>query len=158
MSKTYVTLMVLVVLVGGAFLLWRGKTLEAPAGDTTDTTGARTTGYDVKKVEGTGAKVQLDTKVETAAAAKEFTVTGSNYSFSPNAITVKKGDKVKITFKNSNGFHNFVLDEFNVTSKTINGGASDTVEFTADKTGSFRYYCSVGNHRAMGMWGTLKVE
>lgn len=34
----------------------------------------------------------------TASAEKEFTVVGQNYSFSPSHLTVKKGDKVKITF------------------------------------------------------------
>ena len=33
-----------------------------------------------------------------------------------------------------------------------------TAEFTADKVGSFEYYCSVGSHRSMGMKGVLKVE
>ena len=34
----------------------------------------------------------------------------------------------------------------------------EVLEFTADKAGSFEYYCSVGEHKAMGMVGTLKVE
>ena len=32
------------------------------------------------------------------------------------------------------------------------------VEFTVDKTGTFEYYCSVGQHRANGMVGNLIVE
>jgi plastocyanin len=94
----------------------------------------------------------------TVGAVKEFTISGQNFSFTPSAITVKKGDKVKITFKNVNGFHNLMIDEFKVATKTIQGGTEESVEFVADKTGSFQYYCSVGTHRAMGMWGTLKVE
>ena len=87
-------------------------------------------------------------------AEKDFTVEGSNYKFAPSTLTV---NKVKITFKNSGGFHDFVLDEFGVKTKVIPSGQSATVEFTADKTGTFDYYCSVGNHRAMGMQGTLTV-
>lgn len=45
-----------------------------------------------------------------------------------------------------------------VKTKVINGGETDTVEFTPDKAGSFEYYCSVGKHRAMGMKGTVTVE
>ena len=89
---------------------------------------------------------------------KEFTITGQNYSFSPSTITVKKGDTVKITFKNSGGLHDLRIDEFNLATKEINGGQQDVAIFTADKTGAFEYYCSVGNHRAMGMKGMLKVE
>ena len=92
------------------------------------------------------------------SAIKEFTVTGKNYSFSLSAITVQKGDQVKILFKNEGGFHDLKIDEFNVATKQIKGGETDTIEFTADKSGSFEYYCSVGSHRAMGMKGTLTVE
>lgn len=94
----------------------------------------------------------------TERTVKEFTISGQNFSFVPNSITVKKGDKVKINFKNTEGFHNLNIDEFNVATKTISGGQEESVEFTADQTGSFQYYCAVGSHRAMGMWGTLKVE
>lgn len=91
-------------------------------------------------------------------AVKEFTVTGSNFSFDPKTITVKKGDRVKVTFKNKDGFHDFVIDEFNVATKQIQGGQQEVVEFVADQAGSFEYYCSVGQHRANGMFGSLVVE
>jgi plastocyanin len=89
---------------------------------------------------------------------KIFEVDGSNFTFSPKSITVKKGDKVKINFVNKDGFHDFRIDEFKVATNKINGGSSESVEFTADRSGSFEYYCSVGNHRAMGMSGKLIVE
>ena len=89
---------------------------------------------------------------------KEFTITGSSFSFSQSTINVKKGDTVKITFKNSGGMHDFVLDDFSVRTKVISSGETDSIQFTADKTGQFEYYCSVANHRAMGMKGTLTVE
>jgi len=89
---------------------------------------------------------------------KEFTITGNNYSFLPANFAVKKGDKVRVVFKNVEGFHDFKIDEFNVATKKISAGAEDAVEFTADKTGSFEFYCSIGDHRAMGMKGILTVE
>ena len=52
----------------------------------------------------------------------------------------------------------FKIDEFGVATKTIKGGEEELVEFVADKVGSFEYYCSIGTHRAMGMWGTLRIE
>lgn len=90
--------------------------------------------------------------------SKKITVVGSSFRFSPNEIRVKKGDVVTIVFQNSGGLHDFVIDEFNVKTKQISGGESETVTFTADKTGTFEYYCSVGNHRQMGMKGNLIVE
>jgi len=89
---------------------------------------------------------------------KEFTVTGENYVLSPSTIRVKKGDRVKITFENSEGFHDFNIDEFDVATERISEGQEETVEFVADKTGTFAYYCSVGNHRDSGMEGRLIVE
>lgn len=85
-------------------------------------------------------------------------VTGSNFKFDKSEIRVKQGDTVKITFKNTQGFHDFVIDEYNVKTKQQNGPAEETVTFVADKPGTFEYYCSVGQHRAMGMKGNLIVE
>jgi plastocyanin len=94
----------------------------------------------------------------TKNTTQEFTVNGSNFKFDPQEIIVKKGDTVKVTFKNTGGMHDFVIDEFNVKTKKLATGEQESVQFVADKTGSFEYYCSVGQHRTMGMWGTLKVE
>lgn len=84
-------------------------------------------------------------------------VEGSSFKFSPTNITVKKGEAVTIVFKNAGGIHDFVIDEFNVKTAQIQGGAMEEVTFTPDKAGTFEFYCSVGNHRAMGMVGTLTV-
>lgn len=100
----------------------------------------------------------VNTDTKDVPKTKEFTVTASNYSFAPNMITVKKGETVKINFVNSVGFHDLKIDEFKVATKKINGGATDSVTFVADKAGSFEFYCSVGSHRAMGMKGTLVVQ
>ena len=60
--------------------------------------------------------------MERAGEVKEFTVSAQNYSFTPSTLTVNKGDRVRITFTNSGGTHDFVLDEFNVkTSKWKTG-------------------------------------
>jgi plastocyanin len=71
---------------------------------------------------------------------------------------VKKGDTVTITFKNSVGFHDWKLDEFKAATAKLAAGKEETVTFVADKTGTFEYYCSVGQHRANGMVGNLIVE
>ena len=89
---------------------------------------------------------------------KTFDMNGGNFYFTPNKITVNKGDKVTIVFHDDGGTHNFMIDEFNVKTATIQGGNTTTVTFTADKTGSFQYYCSIGRHKKLGMWGTLTVQ
>lgn len=89
---------------------------------------------------------------------QDITVTGSSFTFAPAAFTVKKGQKVRLTFKNSGGNHDFVVDELGVSTKLLKSGEEQMVEFTPDKSGSFEFYCSVGNHRAMGMKGIITVQ
>ena len=93
-----------------------------------------------------------------APAEKTFTVTGRNFAFSMDEIRVKKGDRVTINFSATEGFHDFILDAFNVRSERVQPGQTTSVTFVADKAGTFEYYCSVGSHRALGMVGTLVVE
>ncbi len=73
-------------------------------------------------------------------------------------IRVKEGDKVRIEFSSQEGFHDFVIDEFNVATEKVSADGSSAVEFVADKKGTFEYYCSVGKHRANGMFGKFIVE
>jgi len=94
----------------------------------------------------------------TSGPIKEFTVQGGNYYFNPGQITVNKGDRVKITFQNNDGFHNLTVDGFNVATPAIGAGQNASVEFTADKAGSFQYYCNIDGHRDKGMNGTLTVK
>ena len=99
------------------------------------------------------------------APVKEFTmqsfveqVNGTFYpQFSIKEIRVDEGDLVRIKVTNTAGNHDFKLDEFNVYSATpLN--QEMTIEFIADKTGTFEYYCTMPGHRAMGHWGTLIVS
>lgn len=90
-----------------------------------------------------------------------FHVTGGSFYFTPNEIRVKQGDKVKIIFTNVLGTHNLIFVDFGgLGTKTIKGGESDTIELTADKKGTYEFYCSVGNgyHRMKGQIGVLLVE
>jgi len=100
----------------------------------------------------------VPSQTSTELVANAITVEGGEFYFKPNEIRVKQGEKVTITLKNAGKMsHDFVLDEFNVRSETINEGTT-TVEFTPDKKGTFEFYCSVGSHRKMGMKGNLIVE
>jgi len=90
--------------------------------------------------------------------AKVFNLTGKMFAFSQTEIRVNKGDTVTINFSSTEGFHDWTVDEFNARTKQVNTGEPASVTFTADKTGTFEYYCSVGQHRAMGMKGNLIVK
>lgn len=95
---------------------------------------------------------------DSDAAVKEITVTNEGFDFIPREIRVNVGDTVRITYENGGGFHDWVLDEFDAATSQFSGGSSETVEFVADEAGTFEFYCSVGNHRARGMWGNFVVE
>ncbi len=164
MKNSYIILIVVLVVALALFFGFKSKNLEAPAEvgtenniDNSAAGGTQLT--ESERPDGEGDTLDTDLGVEVSVGAvKEFTIEGKNFSFTPNMITVKKGDKVKITFKNSAGFHDFVIDEYGVATKQAQAPDTEVLEFTANKAGTFEYYCSVGSHRAMGMFGTLKVE
>jgi nitrite reductase (NO-forming) len=113
----------------------------------------------VTEVESVGTEVTpLTSEATLSGSVKEFTVDGSSFEFDPKTITVSKGDTVKITFKDNDGRHDLVVDGYNVRTNVIGPGATDTVEFVADKSGSFEYFCSVSNHKELGMTGKLVVQ
>lgn len=94
-----------------------------------------------------------------ASEMTEIEVVGTEFAFAPKALSVTKGDKVRINFKNSGKFpHNLTVDELGIASKTINPGETDVVELTVDKTGTFPMYCSVDTHRQQGMEGSVTVK
>ncbi|MEM3091123.1 MAG: cupredoxin domain-containing protein [Candidatus Pacearchaeota archaeon] len=110
----------------------------------------------------TGATTKNNTK-SPDQNLKVFVITGENFRFIMDGVEnpelkVKMGDKVRIEFINKEGFHDWVIDDFNAATKKIRAGEKATVEFIANKKGTFEYYCSVGEHRAMGMKGFLIVE
>lgn len=101
---------------------------------------------------------QSTTEDSTMAKSQIISVEGGGFYFKPNQIKVKKGEKVTLEFKSIGQQHNFVIDELNVKTPLTASGTTSKVEFTPQSAGTFNFYCSVGNHRAMGMEGTLVVE
>lgn len=85
-------------------------------------------------------------------------LSGKNFEFNVKEIRVKRGEKITIHFESADGFHDLVIDEFDVRTEKLKTGGMQMVTFTPDKTGTFEYYCSVGSHRANGMVGKLIVE
>ena len=99
-------------------------------------------------------------KEEVGGAAEgnviEIEVEATEYSFEPATIRVKAGDVVRIKITNvGNIFHTFTIDEFNINVR-LNPGQSETIEFVADKTGTFTIYCIP--HKPLGMVGDLVIE
>lgn len=89
---------------------------------------------------------------------RTFEIRGGMFFYDVKELRVREGEVVKIVFTNDEGFHDFVIDEFDARTEKIAAGKTAEVTFTASKKGTFEYYCSVGDHRAKGMKGTLIVE
>jgi cytochrome c oxidase subunit 2 len=90
--------------------------------------------------------------------AHEIQMTAKKYEYSPNPIRVKKGEHVRLIITATDRDHGFKLEAFNVEQK-LKKGIPTTIEFTADKAGTFPFKCSV--HCGLGhggMKGTLIVE
>jgi plastocyanin len=85
-------------------------------------------------------------------------IKGSNFAFDVKEIQVTEGDTVTINFESTEGFHDWVVDEFNAATAQVNPGTPTSVTFVADKAGTYEYYCSVMQHRSMGMIGALVVN
>lgn len=155
MGKNLLAVLVIIAALGVGLYVMTNRTSNTPS-SVTPTTAPTMAAAQTSPAPSTSSAMMEEKNAMTNV--KEFTVEGGNFSFTPNMLTVKKGDTVKITFKNLEGIHDFKLDEFTVATKQIPAGSEETVEFVADKTGSFEYYCSVGKHRQMGMKGTLVVQ
>ena len=93
-----------------------------------------------------GVSTQMD------GNTKVITVQASRFQFNPGTITVKKGDHIKIVIQNMDTTHGIAIPDYNVAGV-------DSVEFTADKAGTFEFHCPTmcgSGHR--NMKGTLIVE
>lgn len=134
-------LVILILGLGIYFLLGPTESAEAPP----ENLPVEQMNQEMPAAEGTGE-------------VREFTVEGGMFYFSPAEIEVNVGDTVRITFKNTEGMHDWVLDAFNVRTAVLSAGQEETIEFVASRAGTFEYYCSVGNHRAQGMVGNLIVK
>ncbi len=97
-----------------------------------------------------------DVVLELTAEGREFYIAGEDEE-NPD-LTVAQGDVVQVKLEITGGFHDWVVDEFDVATEQMSAGNTDTIQFVADESGEFEYYCSVGTHRQEGMYGTLIVE
>lgn len=96
----------------------------------------------------------------SVSVAREIVVEASEYKFNPAEVHVKKGETVKITLKNAGRMnHDWMVENMGGASLDIVGaGQTGSITLTPSQKGTFTTYCSVGNHRQMGMVGKLIVE
>ena len=85
-------------------------------------------------------------------------VSASDFAFGPADLQAEPGELTIVLTNDGESPHAIEIEGNGVetSSDTINGG--ETTELTLDlDAGTYEIYCPVGNHRDMGMVGTLTV-
>jgi plastocyanin len=117
-------------------------------------TDGNTTGDDtLENDSATGDAMTNDESVD-------FTLELSNFKFEPTMIQASAGETIRIKLVNTGGFHDFVIDELDVASEQINTGDETIVEVTIPANPSqdtYEFYCSIADHKELGMVGVLKI-
>jgi len=88
-----------------------------------------------------------------AGAAAPDAVTIANYAFSPTPLTVTPGTKVTWTNTDEEP-HTVVSADGGKSFKSEALDTDDKFSFTFDKTGTYKYFCSIHPH----MVGTIVVK
>ena len=73
---------------------------------------------------------------------RTFQVMASSFEFSPAEISVNPGDQVTIELTSSDVVHGLYIDSYDMQI-SADPGQTQTLTFTADKSGTFRLRCSV---------------
>ncbi|CAG8513914.1 16749_t:CDS:2, partial [Gigaspora margarita] len=99
-----------------------------------------------------------------SAATINVTVGGDSLTFKPQNLTVNKDDVVQFNW--AGGQHSIIRSDGPASSCTPKNGnasiseakTSGMVTFKMDGSDSrVWYYCGVGNHCKMGMWGVIAL-
>ena len=70
------------------------------------------------------------------------TMNAEQFAFDPPILHINQGDRVIITLQATDVVHGFYLDGYGLDTR-VEPGVSQKIEFVADRTGKFRYRCSV---------------
>ena len=154
MNKTLSVIVIIILIAGGFWFFMRTDDTQTPSTKQTPSTTQTTP---VTNRPSTSSATQTPSSQTQTNNRVVFNVKGTKFAYDKKELTVTEGDMVTINFESADGFHDWVIDEFNAATKQVDVGVPTSVTFVADKVGVFEYYCSVGNHRAMGMVGKLTV-
>ncbi|MEK0325536.1 MAG: cupredoxin domain-containing protein [Nitrosopumilus sp.] len=88
-----------------------------------------------------------------------LTIPMQDVRFLTEDITVNKGDNVLITLVNSDPIrHDFTIDELDIKVHLWDEGQVFNLGFTAEREGTYSFYCSIEGHRLAGMEGTITIN
>ena len=99
----------------------------------------------------------IHSRAEAVPAERVIHITAKRFDFSPDSITLKKGEPVVFEISSADREHGFNLRAFGVRTN-VSPGKVSRIRFTPDKTGMFTFSCDVfcGNGHEE-MTGTIVV-
>lgn len=91
---------------------------------------------------GQGTPVTQPEEKTVTGEVKEFKITAKQFTFSPDTIEINKGDKVRLIVTSTDVPHGISIPEYGINER-LDPGKPVTIEFTAEKEGTFTAFCSV---------------
>jgi cytochrome c oxidase subunit 2 len=82
------------------------------------------------------------TRANAVPAEKVIHITARKFDFSPESITLKKGEPVVLEISSADREHGFNLRAFGVRTN-VSPGKVSRIRLTPDKTGKFTFTCDV---------------
>lgn len=141
MKKASIIVIILVVVVGGYFIF----------SGTTETTQP-----DVTESESSEKDILEE---ESSVKVNEINISLNEFSFTPSSIQIKEGENIILVVQNTGQFpHDLVIEGLALNTPLLSPGESAVLNFGVPVTGSYTFYCSVGDHQSRGMEGTLEVN
>ncbi len=123
--KKVILILVVLVAIGGIFLVSRSSNKSTPAGSNTTHTSSDAS----------------PSATDSSQAVETDTVTITNFKFSPAVIKVKKGTTVHWT--NKDGVAHTVTADSGTGPKSDNLADGATYDYTYTQTGNFSYHCNI---------------
>jgi cytochrome c oxidase subunit II len=72
---------------------------------------------------------------------KTISITAQRFNFSPNEITLKKGEEVTLVIQSTDVSHGLLIEDLGVRT-IVKKGQSSEVKFTPDSVGTFEGKCA----------------
>jgi uncharacterized cupredoxin-like copper-binding protein len=118
---------------------------------------------------------------QQAPPVQQVTLTGTEFSFSPNTINLQVGQRVDLTIKNAGALDHDLKSAIPISGLTYtaadnakdeqatniaNGtfdvdygtGTTAQVSFVPSQAGTYDFFCDLPDHQAAGMMGTFVVK
>ena len=84
----------------------------------------------------------LYVRANALPAEREIHITAKKFEFTPDTITLKKGEPVVLVLSSQDRKHGFNLRGFGIRAD-VNPGGTARIRFNPNKTGKFTFSCDV---------------